>query len=84
MRRKPRLFSSALSSRERLVYGAVTVVFVVCFLATMWPVYASFSRVRPLVLGVPLSLAYLVGLVGVSFFTLLGLYTWERRHGKLD
>lgn len=84
MRLKPRLFSSALSPRERLVYGAVTVAFVVCFLATIWPIYVPFSRVRPLILGIPLSLAYLVGLVGVSFLTLLGLYTWERRRGKLD
>jgi len=83
MRRKFRLFSSALSARERVVYGVVTVVFVVCFLATMWPMYTPFSRVRPLILGVPLSLAYLIGLVAVSFFTLLGLYAWERRRGKL-
>lgn len=83
MRHKPRFFSSSLSVRERFVYGAVTVVFVGCFLATMWPMYTPFSRIRPLILGVPLSLAYLIGLVAVSFLTLLGLYTWERRRGKL-
>jgi hypothetical protein len=84
MNRRPRLFSSALSATERRVYGAVTALFVVAFFATMWPIYPWFSRIRPFVLGVPLSLAYLVGLAAVCFATLLALYLWEGRRGKLD
>lgn len=84
MHGKPRLFSSALSARERLVYGAVTLVFVGAFLATMWPIYPLFSRIRPMVLGVPLSLFYLIALVFVCFFSMLALYLWEARRGKLE
>ena len=62
----------------------VAVFCIIAFLATMWPLYLPFSRVRPLILGIPASLAYLIGLVAVSFFSLLALYSWERRRGKLD
>lgn len=81
---KPRIFSSSLSGRERRVYGAVTLIFVGAFLATLWPIYTLFSRVRPFVLGVPFSLAGLVGLVLACFLSLLALYRWEDRRGKLD
>lgn len=84
MKLQPRLFSSALSATERRVYGAVTALFVVVFFATMWPIYPMFDRIRPLVLGVPLSLAYLIGLAAVCFAALLALYLWEGRRGKLD
>lgn len=84
MRHKPRLFSSALSASERLVYGAVTLVFVVTFFATMWPIYPFFSRIRPFVLGVPFSLFYLLVLVGLCFGSMLALYLWEDRKGKLE
>lgn len=84
MRRKPRLFPSALTATERFVYGAVTVVFVAAFFATMWPIYPLFSRIRPFVLGVPLSLFYLIVLVALCFSVMLALYLWEERRGKLD
>jgi len=83
MRLKPRLFSTALSATERLVYGGVALVFVATFFATMWPVYPWFSRIQPRVLGIPFSLVYLVILVAVCFFAMLALYLWEDRTGKL-
>lgn len=84
MRLKPRLFSTALSSTERRVYGAATLVFVAAFLATMWPLYPVFSRIRPFVLGVPFSLFSLIVLVALCFFSMLALYVWETRRGKLE
>jgi hypothetical protein len=84
MSRKPRLFSSALSPTERLVYGAVTLVFVAAFGATMWPISAVFSRIRPFVLGVPFSLFYLIVLVALCFASMLALYLWEDHRGKLE
>lgn len=84
MRNKPRLFSSTLTAAERLIYGAVAAVFITTFFATMWPVYPLFSRLRPLVFGMPFSLFYLVVLVGVCFFSMLGLYLWEERGGRLE
>ena len=84
MRHKPRIFSTALSATERLVYGAVTLVFVATFFASMWPIYPLFNHIRPLVLGVPFSLLYLVCLVLLCFGVMLALYIWEDRRGKLE
>ncbi len=81
---KTRVFSSALSKAERRIYGAVTVIFIGVFLATMWPIYPLFNRIRPFVLGMPASLFYLLVLVFVSFFSLLALFRWEDRRGKLE
>ena len=79
-----RVFSTQLSKSERRVYGAATVAFFAIFLATMWPVYPLFSRIRPFVFGVPMSLVYLLVLVFAGFFSLLALYVWEDRRGKFD
>jgi len=78
-----RFFPSSMPRRERRIYGAVAAVFGLAFLASLWPVYPLFSRIRPLVLGVPFSLAYLVLLLLACFFSLLALYRWEARHGRL-
>lgn len=76
---RPRIFPSHLSPRERVVYRAATLFFVVLFFALIWPVYPRFAGIRPLILGVPLSLAYVVGLLLASFFGLLALFVWEGR-----
>ena len=81
---KARVFSSSLSKAERRIYGAVTVIFIGVFLATMWPIYPLFNRIRPFVLGMPASLFYLLVLVFVGFFSLLALYRWEDRRGKFE
>ncbi len=81
---KARIFSSTLSKVERRIYGAATVVFIGVFLATMWPIYPLFNRIRPFVLGMPASLFYLLVLVFVGFFSLLALYRWEDGRGKLE
>ncbi len=81
---KARIFPSTLSKVERRVYGAATVVFIGVFLATMWPIYPLFNRIRPFVLGMPASLFYLLVLVFVGFFSLLALYRWEDGRGKLE
>ena len=78
------IFSSALSPSERRIYKAVTLLLIAVFFAFMWPIYPIFNRIRPLTLGMPASLFYLVFLVGVSFATILALYLWEDRHGKLE
>jgi hypothetical protein len=83
-RRGIRVFSTALSTKERRIYGFVATVFIGTFFATMWPIYPLFNRIRPFFLGVPASLVYLVILVFVCFFSLLALYRWEDRRGKLE
>lgn len=82
MTRRPRMFPSDLPPRERRVYRAATVFFVALFVALIWPVYPVFSGIRPFVLGVPLSLAYVVCLLLLGFGVLLGLFAWEGR--RLD
>ncbi|MFQ5678351.1 MAG: hypothetical protein ACE5HP_02720 [Gemmatimonadota bacterium] len=81
---RPRFFSSRLARRDRTVYGAVAVYFLLVFLALIWPVYPRFSRIFPTVLGLPLSLAYIVLLILLSFLVLLGLYLWESRTGRVE
>ena len=83
MAQRSRIFSSALDSTERRVYGAAAAIFIGTFLATMWPIYPLFSRIRPFVLGIPFSLVYLLILTTVCFVTMLALYLWESRRDKL-
>ncbi len=70
--------------RVQRLRRAVAVFFCLVFLASIWPVYPLFSRIQPLVLGLPFSLAYLVILLVAAFLVLLGLYLWEQRHGELE
>jgi len=76
---RPRFMPSGLTRHQRRVYGAVTIFFIVVFFALMWPVYALFSGIRPIVLGMPFSLVYLVVILAASFLVLLGVFTWEGR-----
>jgi hypothetical protein len=79
-----RVFSSRLSAGQRRVYGAATLWFAIVTLAMLWPIYPVFSGIRPMFLGLPLSLAYLAALLTLSFCAGLALYLWEDRHGLLD
>ena len=79
-----RFFPSSLNRRQRAVYGAVIGFFVFAFLGTLWPIYAVFSRARPIIAGVPLSLFYLATLLVLGFFVLSALYIWEGRQVDED
>jgi hypothetical protein len=72
----------------RLVHRLVVAWFVLVFLAMIWPLYVPMARVRPLVLGVPFSLAWIAGLLIASFFVLLGYHLHQgrarRRGGEGD
>ena len=81
VRRRPRFFPSDQDPSRRRVYAAATAFFLVVFLAVTWPVYARFAGIEPRVLGLPLSLAWVVGWVLASFLALLALYLWEERTG---
>ena len=84
MSMKARIFSTALNKMERRVYSTVTIIVIGTFLATMWPIYPLFIRIRPFVLGMPTSLFYLLVLVFLVFFSLLALYRWEDKRGKFE
>jgi hypothetical protein len=66
-------------------YAAVILFYLILFFAVMWPVYPRFSSIEPRVLAMPFSLAYVVGVLVLSFSVLLGLYLWEGggRHDAL-
>ena len=52
---------------SRSTYRAVAVLFVLAFLATIWPLYVPFAKIRPLVLGMPFSLFYYACLLALCF-----------------
>lgn len=79
--RSPKFFGSHLSRSQRRVYGAVLAFYILAFAAMVWPLYGLFNHVRPLILGMPMSLFYIACLVISSFLVQLALFTWERRRG---
>ena len=76
---KPRPYNPDSVTRLTAVHKAVILYFVFIFLAMIWPIYPLFNSIFPLVLGMPLSLFYLVFLLALSFLVLLSLYLWEHR-----
>ena len=48
--------------------------------ALVWPIYPQFSSITPYVLGLPLSLAWVIGWLGVVFVALVVVYRIEE-HG---
>lgn len=79
MRTTPRLLPTDMEPGPRRVYAAAAVFFCVVLAALVWPVYPLFADIRPLVLGMPLSLAWVVAWVVASFLGLLAVYLWEGR-----
>ena len=57
--------------RQRLVF---VVILLVAGLALLWPIYPLFSGVFPLILGLPLSLAWIVLWLAVVLSALVWLY----------
>ena len=53
------------------------------FVAVVWPVYSWFSDIYPMVLGMPMSLFYLVIVIATVFSVMLGLFLWEDRNDRL-
>ncbi len=62
----------------------LAVYFLVALMVT-WPVYSLFAGVFPLILGLPLSLAWMILALAVIFCTLLWLFRAdERRSGAAE
>ena len=62
----------------------VVLFFCLLFLGMIWPIYPIFSRIEPMLLGIPFSLFYLIILLLLSFSVLLALYLLEERLGGSD
>lgn len=65
-------------SRRRRILAFVCVV-VLAGLSLIWPVYPMVSGIHPYVLGLPFSLAWVVGWLLVVFAALVLLYRSEER-----
>jgi polyferredoxin len=81
MERGVKLFPSRSSARHRRRRIAFLVVFVALTAALVWPVYPLFSGIRPLILGLPLSLAYIVIVLLLMFAAQIWLYLGEEERG---
>jgi TRAP-type C4-dicarboxylate transport system permease small subunit len=77
-----RLLPKTLEPGVRRIYRGVLIFFAIIFLAMVWPVVSFFSRVEPLILGLPFFLFYLAILLVGSFLVLLWLFLWEGRTGS--
>lgn len=60
--------------RRRLIFLAVVLG---ATLALIWPVYPLFSDMRPLIFGLPLSLAWVILWLTIVFGALVWLYCTE-------
>jgi len=66
--------TSPAKKRRRLIFVAVYLAIVAM---VVWPVYPVFSGVFPLILGLPLSLAWVVLALALCFAALAALYLTE-------
>lgn len=82
MRRSPRFLPSDLPPGARRVYVGATLFFAVTFVALVWPVYSLFAGIRPRILGLPLSLTWVVGWVVAGFLVLAAVHLWEGRRDE--
>jgi len=61
-----------------LRHGLLAAYVLVCLAAVTWPGYPLFgARIYPMVLGLPWSLAWVVGWILLTFFAVM-LYEWTR------
>ena len=54
------------------------VALAVLFLS-IWPLYPRIAGIRPLVLGMPFSMFWLVVMIAAVFFTFLGIFAADRK-----
>lgn len=71
------LFPASTPRRLRWAKLAFAVLAAAAAAALVWPVYPRFAGIRPLILGLPLSFAWVVLWLGVVFAALVALYRIE-------
>ncbi|MDX1590385.1 MAG: hypothetical protein R3283_00395 [Balneolaceae bacterium] len=68
-------------NRSRLVF---VIVMSFAVLAVVWPGHAIFSDPLPLIFGFPLSFAWVILWVLISFAAMTGLYVSDHKHKAED
>lgn len=79
MPRGPVLFppgASAAFRRRRIAFAAAYAVVAAC---VVWPIYPLAASAFPLILGLPLSFAWVVGALAAGFVALVALYLGDAR-----
>ncbi len=71
------LFRPGTSSAKRRRRGIFLAIYLAVGSLVMWPVYPRFAGVEPLILGLPLSFAWVVLAVVLMFGALLWLFLNE-------
>lgn len=71
-----------MSLRAARILAGTYLVLMVIFVT--WPGMVPFARIRPLILGLPFSFAWVAGWVLGALFVLLALDRVERRHREDD
>jgi hypothetical protein len=74
-----RLFPAATPRRLRRAKIGFAALALLAGAAVSWPIYPRFAAARPFVLGLPLSLAWVVAWLAVVFAGLVALFAVE--HG---
>lgn len=72
-----RFFSNTASpekKRRRLIFVAV---YLVAGAMIQWPIYPLFAQPEPFILGLPLSMAWVIAALALGFGALLWLYRGE-------
>ena len=67
--------------RSRILF---VLVMLTAMLAVVWPGHALFSSAEPLILGFPLSFAWIIFWVIVSFAAMMTLYLSDIKHEERD
>jgi hypothetical protein len=66
------------------VRGGAVLFFLLFVLAVTWPGMVLFNRVRPLILGIPFSMAWIALWVAASFLVLLAVEWTEEEEEEED
>lgn len=61
-------------TRRKIIFVVALLIIQLCLI---WPVYPLFSDIYPLILGIPLSFAWIIFVLLAAFFLLLWYYLTE-------
>lgn len=65
-----------MSTRKKIFITLLVII----QLGIIWPVYSLFSGIYPMILGLPLSFAWIVAMLLAAFFLLLWYYLSDPIH----
>ncbi len=72
------------SKKYRLNRIIFSIVMILATLSVIWPGYALFSSATPLILGLPLSFAWIILWVIIGFAAMLALYFSDNKDPETD